>query len=146
MKDLGSVYAARFHDFSYGHRVVGHEGKCRNLHGHNGRAHFKVGPAPGRTLDEVGRVLDFSVINTQLCQWVENSWDHRFLVWREDPMRETLLSIDPTVEVVPFNPTAENMALFLVKVVGPMYLEEFGVVLDQVTLEETRKCSVTVNR
>lgn len=32
--------AHRYHDICMGHRVVGHEGKCRHLHGHNYRIHF----------------------------------------------------------------------------------------------------------
>jgi 6-pyruvoyltetrahydropterin/6-carboxytetrahydropterin synthase len=34
------ITANRYHDISCGHRVVGHEGKCRHLHGHNYRIHF----------------------------------------------------------------------------------------------------------
>ena len=74
------TYATRFHDFSCGHRVVGHESHCAHLHGHNYRVHFTV---EGK-LDSVGRVLDFSVIKSKLCQWLEDNWDHRFLYWSED--------------------------------------------------------------
>jgi len=127
----------RYHDISVGHRVVGHEGKCRNLHGHNYRVRFTVGSA---ILDEVGRVLDFSVVKTALCQWLEDHWDHRFLVWGDDPLREHLTNLDETVVVVPFNPTAENVAQYLVEVVGPQQLRGTGVVLQAVVVEETRKC------
>jgi 6-pyruvoyl-tetrahydropterin synthase len=34
----------------------------------------------------VGRVIDFSVIKTLLCDWLEDNWDHRFLLWEQDPM------------------------------------------------------------
>ena len=34
------ITAERYHDISMGHRVVGHENKCRHLHGHNYRIHF----------------------------------------------------------------------------------------------------------
>src|SRR5690606_40371968 len=53
------ILAERYHDISCGHRVVGHEGKCRFLHGHNYRIHFTVA---ADQLDEIGRVVDFSVI------------------------------------------------------------------------------------
>ena len=29
-------------DFCYGHRLMGYSGKCRHLHGHNGRAVMRV--------------------------------------------------------------------------------------------------------
>lgn len=32
--------AERYLDIITGHRVVGHENKCRHLHGHNQRIHF----------------------------------------------------------------------------------------------------------
>jgi 6-pyruvoyltetrahydropterin/6-carboxytetrahydropterin synthase len=133
--------AERYHDFCYGHRVVGHEGKCRNLHGHNGRVTFVV--ESGRGLDKVGRVIDFSVINTTMCQWLEKNWDHKMLIWSQDPQAVELLKIDPTVVILPFNPTAENLSEWLLTVIGPDELAGTGCRLAEVRFEETRKCSVT---
>lgn len=136
----GIVTASRFHDISVGHRVYGHESACAHLHGHNYRVHFTV----VGDFDAIGRVLDFSVIKTKLCMWLEDNWDHKFLVWKEDPWGDTLLDLDPEGLVgVDFNPTAENMAKFLVEVIGPKQLEGTGCVLSDVTVEETRKCSAT---
>lgn len=135
------LLAHRYHDFSCGHRVVGHEGKCINLHGHNYRVTFHC-EAPN--LDDLGRVIDFSVIKQKLCMWVEDNWDHRMLLWEDDPWLEQLSAIDPTVTAVPFNPTAEEMANHLLQVVGPKQLSGSGVTLIKVDLMETRKCGVTV--
>lgn len=130
----------RYHDISCGHRVVGHEDKCRFLHGHNYRIHFTC-EADG--LDLVGRVIDFSEIKSKLCMWLEERWDHKFLVWREDPQLKDLLKFSESLVIVPFNPTAENMAEYLVDFVGPKQLIGTGVRLVSVTIEETRKCSAT---
>ena len=46
-------------DFCYGHRLLNYEGKCRYLHGHNGRAVISI---EGEKLDHRGMVLDFSDI------------------------------------------------------------------------------------
>lgn len=135
------IFAERYHDISCGHRVYGHEGKCQYLHGHNYRIHFKCA-AP--KLDILGRVIDFSVIKSSLCEWLENNWDHRFLVWAEDPLCSYLKDIDKTVVVVPFNPTAENMALYLLEEIGPRLLNGLRVTLSMVRVEETRKCSAVV--
>ena len=43
-----SYTVIRSHEICAGHRVVGHESKCRHLHGHNYKFHFKVAPK-GRT-------------------------------------------------------------------------------------------------
>lgn len=134
------IKAIRYHDISVGHRVTNHESKCRHLHGHNYRVHFHC-EAP--SLDEIGRVIDFSVIKSTLCMWIEDNWDHHFLIYKDDPLAKSLLSIDPTVVVVPFNPTAENMAIHLVTVIAPELLKNTGVTLIECVVEETHKCSVS---
>jgi 6-pyruvoyltetrahydropterin/6-carboxytetrahydropterin synthase len=128
----------RYHDISCGHRVVGHEGKCRHLHGHNYRIHFVC---ESSELDNVGRVIDFSDIKARLCMWLEDEWDHKMLVWQHDEMLPGLKFLDPTVVAVPFNPTAENLAEYLVRVIGPMQLLGTGIRLVACEIEETRKCS-----
>jgi 6-pyruvoyltetrahydropterin/6-carboxytetrahydropterin synthase len=131
--------AERYHDISIGHRVHNHESKCANLHGHNYRVHFHC----QGELDEVGRVIDFSDIKSRLCMWLEDNWDHKMLIWSGDPMLHTLQQLDPTVVEVPFNPTAENVAEHLVKVVGPQQLFGTGIKLVLCRVEETRKCSAS---
>ena len=69
----------RYHDISCGHRVHGHESKCAHLHGHNYRIFFTV-QADNKQLDTIGRVLDFSVIKSRLCEWLEKWWDHKMLL------------------------------------------------------------------
>lgn len=133
------ITADRYHDISAGHRVYGHESKCAALHGHNYRVHFTI----AGELDAVGRVLDFSVIKEKLCLWLEENWDHRCLIWQEDPWLQPLRELDPSVVAVPFNPTAENMAQWLVEVVGPLQLEGTGATLLSVRIEETRKCAAS---
>lgn len=129
--------ASRYHDISCGHRVYGHESKCAHLHGHNYRFHLHC---QANTLDRLGRVIDFSVIKERLCVWLENEWDHRFLMWDQDPALATLAALDSTVVPLPFNPTAENLAEYLVCVIGPRQLKGTGVRLSRVTIEETAKC------
>lgn len=142
----------RYHDISCGHRVVGHEGKCRLLHGHNYRIHFTCQSDTG--LDNVGRVIDFSAVKERLCMWLEDNWDHKFIAWGYDNFILHLCSeiertgsnrdaFTQSVVWVPFNPTAENMAQFLVNTVGPAQLQGTGVKLISVTIEETAKCSAT---
>lgn len=146
----------RYHDFSYGHRVVGHESKCRFLHGHNGRVHFCC-VAENDGLDSIGRVIDFGVIKERLCNWIEENWDHRTLVWEYDSfLVDMSLSFNKTHPIfelfeksfvlVPFNPTAENMAEYLVNVIGPQQLAGTGVMLIEVIFEETAKCSASYEK
>jgi 6-pyruvoyltetrahydropterin/6-carboxytetrahydropterin synthase len=171
-----SYSVIRSHEICAGHRVVGHESKCRHLHGHNYVFRFKVQPKretkleyKGATvtkgavttplleevpvsLDSLGRVIDFSVVKSTLCQWLEDNWDHKFLHWEKDPLIAALTVVgdaegqwghfDASLVPLPFNPTAENLAAHMVNVVGPMLLDEHGVGLVSCTIEETSKCHV----
>lgn len=135
------IVAERYHDISCGHRVVGHEGKCRFLHGHNYRIHFTVA---ADELDAIGRVVDFSVIKSTLCEWLEENFDHKFLIWERDELLPQLQTITAdSLVVVPFNPTAENIARYLVEKIGPEQLGSYGVRLLACKVEETAKCSAT---
>ena len=137
---MGKIRAHRYHDICAGHRVSGHESKCAHLHGHNYRFHLTV---EGEQ-DSLGRVMDFSVIKSTLCGWLENEWDHKFLIWKEDLLSAHLKALDNKgVVYVPFNPTAENMAKHMVEVVGPRLLAKTGVTLVEVKIEETAKCSAS---
>lgn len=138
---MGIITAERYHDISCGHRVSGHESKCKYLHGHNYRVHFVVA-AP--ELDAIGRVMDFSVIKSKLCMWLEDNYDHKFLIWENDPLLPDLLCIvEDSLVVTEFNPTAENIAEHLVKVIAPIQLDGSGCVLIECRVEETRKCLAT---
>lgn len=154
--------AERYHDISCGHRVVGHENKCRHLHGHNYRIHFVCTAA---NLDHIGRVIDFSIIKEKLCMWVENNWDHKFLAWDGDAVIAAAVAglqalnepevgtpgfyskeqelFNGSLVFTTFNPTAENMAKYLVEVIGPQQLAGTGVELIQCIIEETAKCSAS---
>lgn len=145
------VTASRFHDLSCGHRVAGHESRCAHLHGHNYRIHFTVS-AP--LLDSVGRVIDFTMMNSRLCMWLEHHWDHKFLAWDGDTLIKAIMQTahmkpedafltKESIVWVPFNPTAENIALHLLNEIGPQQLEGTGVKLIKVVVEETRKCSAS---
>lgn len=137
---MSKITATRYHDFSAGHRVHGHEGKCAHLHGHNYRVHFTV---EGH-LDMLGRVIDFSAIKDRLCNWLEANWDHKMLIGTNDPLLPGLVYLDHDgIIEVPFNPTAENMANYLLTQIAPMQLEGTGVTLIHVSIEETRKCSAS---
>ena len=135
------IIAQRYHDICCGHRVVGHEGKCKHLHGHNYRFEFQLEAANG--LDKVGRVMDFSIIKSTLCQWLEDNWDHKMLIWEKDPMLPALKEIDSKgIWIVEFNPTAENIAEYFVENIAPRILQNTNCELTRLKIEETRKCSV----
>ena len=67
--------------FCAGHRLFRHESKCAFFHGHNYRVDIEV---IGNGVDSVGRVIDFSVIKKRFQGWLEENWDHAFLIFQDD--------------------------------------------------------------
>src|SRR5206468_9170126 len=93
--------------FCYGHRLLRYEGKCRHLHGHNGRAVITLQAAE---LDPLGMVMDFSHIKRVLTAWIDATLDHKMLLHRDDPVLPLLRQQGEPVYVMDVNPTAENIA------------------------------------
>ena len=133
--------------FCAGHRLVGHEGKCANLHGHNYLAQVYV---TGAEFDAVGRVVDFSVINRLFKGWIDENWDHGVIVWDEDrELLDTLGSLSPSkIYCLPYSPTAENIAKYLLTEVGPRLIasiEGYDVRLSKVVIWETENACAEVS-
>ncbi len=93
--------------FCYGHRLLNYEGKCRYLHGHNGRAVITVESAE---LDHRGMVMDFSDIKRVVASWIDAELDHRMILHREDPVVPYLKNLGEPMHLIDENPTAETIA------------------------------------
>ena len=94
-------------DFCYGHRLLNYTGKCRHLHGHNGR--IEVDLETG-ALDGRGMVVDFGDVKRQIKEWIDATLDHRMLLCKDDPILPVLRQRGEPVFVMEENPTAENIA------------------------------------
>ena len=83
-------------EFEAAHQINGYNGKCQRLHGHNWSVEAIV---EGRVLDELGMLIDFKVLKTELNK-VLDELDHRYL--NELPIFSKKI-----------NPTAENIAQYV---------------------------------
>jgi 6-pyruvoyltetrahydropterin/6-carboxytetrahydropterin synthase len=115
--------------FCYGHRLLNYDGKCRHLHGHNGRAVIEL-EAP--SLDRLGMVVDFSQVKRIVGGWIDSTLDHKMILHRDDPALPMLLKQNEPVFVVDVNPTAENIAKLIFD-----YVKSQGFPVVAVTLWET---------
>ena len=93
--------------FCYGHRLLNYDGKCRYLHGHNGRAVITLA---AESLDHLGMVVDFTEIKRVIGGWIDRHLDHRMLLHKDDPLLAYLQAQGEPVFVMDTNPTAENIA------------------------------------
>lgn len=112
-------------EFDAGHRVPNHKSKCRNPHGHRYRLRtYTRGPVvtEAGSSDE-GMVADFSDIKALMTHLIHDKLDHGFIVYENDVVMRRILLDGSTAEhdsgqslpewnvnVVPFVPTAENLA------------------------------------
>jgi 6-pyruvoyltetrahydropterin/6-carboxytetrahydropterin synthase len=122
-------------DFCYGHRLMNYEGKCRHLHGHNGRAVIAL-EAP--ELDDRGMVLDFSDIKRVVAGWIDDNLDHRMILRRDDPAIEALTQLGEPLFLVDDNPTAENIAKLIYG-----FTADHGFPIVECRLWETPNCFAT---
>lgn len=143
-----TVTVTRKFEFDYAHRVLGHEGKCRHLHGHRGVAEVTV-TAPA--LDSLGRVIDFSRLKELVGQWIDDNWDHNILLNMNDPLVKLTINDDDNLGKVfsgkcPYmtygNPTAENMAKGLYDA-AKRVLKGTGMEVVEVVIWETPNCKAT---
>jgi 6-pyruvoyltetrahydropterin/6-carboxytetrahydropterin synthase len=124
-------------DFCYGHRLLNYDGKCRYLHGHNGRAVITI---EGEKLDSRGMVLDFSDIKKTVSTWIDENLDHRMLLRRDDPVVPVLQEMGEPLYLLDENPTAENIAKLIFDQSKKLKLP---VPIVEVRLWETPKCFAT---
>jgi len=121
--------------FCYGHRLLNYDGKCRNLHGHNGKAIIAL---EGEALDRLGMVVDFTQIKRVVQTWIDETLDHKMILHRDDPMLPELRRQNEPVVVVDVNPTAENIAKMIYD-----YASAQGLPVVEVTLWETENSYAT---
>jgi 6-pyruvoyltetrahydropterin/6-carboxytetrahydropterin synthase len=122
-------------DFCYGHRLLNYDGKCKYLHGHNGRAVITIEAAD---LDERGMVLDFSDIKRVVSKWIGEHLDHRMILHRDDPVIPYLEKLGEPMHVIDVNPTAENIARLIYD-----FTASQGFPIVETHLWETPRCFAT---
>lgn len=112
-----------------GHRVPYHASKCRRLHGHRYVVTAIVAapelvPAATQRPD-AEMVMDFGVIKQALQEVVHDPFDHKLILWAQDPLGQTpdfLMALENAgleaadgssgVMWIPCIPTAEALAQF----------------------------------
>ena len=103
-----------------GHRVPYHASKCKHLHGHRYKviahvtAEETVPPDPRRS--DSGMVTDFGVIKQVLMEKIHDKFDHRFILWEQDPFLQDIFSDvvakESGIITIPCIPTAEELARY----------------------------------
>ena len=126
-----------------GHRVLNHRSVCKGLHGHRYKAEICV---EGNLIEEKGAseegmVIDFADIKKVAQKFIQEELDHSFMVWdRDHELLEFFKSSQGHKPViVPFTPTAENVAAYIFNKLKDKFTDVFktGLKLQSVKLWET---------
>lgn len=139
------ITITRVLEFDAAHRVMNHESKCATLHGHRYKVEIE---ATAPDLDSIGRVIDFSILKQKIGSWMDEHWDHTTIVCQEDTATIQGLHMMPKYKepwLSPWNPTAENMASYLLKEVCPEQLKGTDVTVCRVTVWETPNCKAVAS-
>ena len=126
-----------------GHRVLNHRSVCKGLHGHRYKAEICVEGdlVEKKDASEEGMVIDFADIKKTAQKFVQEELDHAFMVWERDI---ELLEFFKNSKghkpvIVPFTPTAENVAAYIFNELKDKFTDVFktGLHLQSVKLWET---------
>jgi len=98
--------------FEAAHRLLrNYTGKCTNNHGHsfNVKIYLK-----GNSLDDKDMLIDFQETRV-LKDWVEDNFDHVNILWKGDPLIQSLQEHGCKVLITEKNPTSEHIAEIILK-------------------------------
>lgn len=120
-----------------GHRVTNHGSKCRHLHGHRYNIQAICEGSLFTAGEQEGMVLDFGFLKEEMMNEIHDPCDHGFLFWIHDELCWDMFRrdhhnfesevydqvarhgaycgpgrADTKICILPFVPTAENLARF----------------------------------
>jgi 6-pyruvoyltetrahydropterin/6-carboxytetrahydropterin synthase len=110
-------------EFDSGHRVMTHQSKCRNVHGHRYKVQAEIaGPVDmNEQSPTYGMVTDFTTLKDIMTELIHDPLDHGMIIWKGDrnllyAMQASYHDPDGPIEepwkvfIFPYMPTAENIA------------------------------------
>jgi 6-pyruvoyltetrahydropterin/6-carboxytetrahydropterin synthase len=120
--------------FEMSHALFNYDGLCRSIHGHSYKLQVTVCgepiQEPGHCKD--GMVMDFSLLKKLLQENIVSKLDHSLMINEKAPV-EKLDALGQMYErhhVVPFQPTTENLVVYIaekVKLLLPEHIALFSV-------------------
>jgi 6-pyruvoyltetrahydropterin/6-carboxytetrahydropterin synthase len=125
--------------FDMAHALYGHNGPCRNIHGHTYKLSVtllgKVISDFGNTKD--GMVVDFSVLKKIVQKEIISLYDHALQLNADSPHAELTGLRENFEKVIYFEnqPTCENLVLAIASTLNKLMPK--GVILHHVSLQET---------
>jgi len=125
--------------FEAAHALKGHDGACKNIHGHSYELSVTVIGSPEKNPHSVksGMVIDFSDLKKMISMNIIHPLDHALILYSEDLVKEFQKMGEPfkNIVLVPYQPTSENMLVDFASRIRKLLPE--GISLHSLRLRET---------
>jgi 6-pyruvoyltetrahydropterin/6-carboxytetrahydropterin synthase len=130
---------SRTFSFSASHRLLYHEGKCHNIHGHGFLITVFIScNEKQRKKNKHGFVLDFSKFDKVIKEWIDKNIDHVMLIAQYDKeLLEHMKALKTKYYILP-DTSSEEMIIYFKKVFQKL-LNVYNVKIDQIVLSESPK-------
>lgn len=108
---------AKEFSFDMAHLLDGHDGKCKNLHGHTYKLQVIVSGETENNGAKKGMVIDFADLKRAVNELIISPMDHAFIYdqssERETKIAQLLQQLNSKTFALPVRSTAENLAQFI---------------------------------
>ena len=129
--------------FEAGHALFGHDGLCKNVHGHSYKLSVTLigGPIEDTSNAKFGMVMDFSDLKNIVNELVVKPFDHATILNINSPHLKLANNMEQwghKIVRVSYQPTSENMVIDFAEKIGaalPSHLK-----LHHLILRETETC------
>src|SRR4030042_1353926 len=108
-------------NFDAGHRLLKYKGKCEVPHGHTFKTEIMI---KSEVLNQLGFVIDFVELRNTTGKWIDENWDHAFLINSQDQELLHAFGLLSEKKIFVFNdsnPTAEVLAKYLFDYMHKLY-------------------------
>ena len=140
---MSKVRITKQFTFETGHALYGHDGKCKNIHGHSYKLSVTIfgKPLGDSKSSKFGMIMDFSDLKKIVKEEIVNPLDHATIFNKNTPhlqLANSLKSIGHKVVLVDYQPTSEMLVIDFAKKIKKRLPGDIQ--LFSLKLQETATC------
>ena len=140
---MSKVRITKQFTFETGHALYGHDGKCKNIHGHSYKLSVTIfgKPLADSKSSKFGMIMDFSDLKKIVKEEIVNPLDHATIFNKNTPhlqLANNLKSIGHKVVLVDYQPTSEMLVIDFAKKIKKRLPGDIQ--LFSLKLQETATC------
>lgn len=139
MKHSTQIRITKQFSFEAAHLLCGHDGKCKNIHGHSYQFYvtLKGSPIDDHNNPKYGMVMDFTEIKNIVNELIIEPFDHSLMINKSSPNYKSgeFKKVAGKIIPLPFQPTCENLLTDFAEKIRSRLPE--NVLLHSLRLQET---------